>query len=430
MSNEKKRVPTLTAGLDKRRKLADDFYNAALIVAFDYKRKYYHLTDGGGVKFKLKPKDLRSRETKEKFQEAIERAKRIIRSMPVFSFEKFETRYFSDQFDDKADLVKALRKYASSLPDSRLKTRIGYETVANIVEEYTDSKKIEMHEITPDWLKKFEAYLLAPYMKKTNSGSNLKKGRSLTTVGIYLRNIRAVIFEWFRNERPEGYNLPFGRTKDGLYQIPSGQNIKKALDFEDIEKLYYFELPFGSNSDFYRDLWMLSYLANGMNLKDICRLKYSNIDSERLIFSRSKTLGTRKGNQQEIIVPLTAEIARIIDKWKIPGSSGDFIFPILNHDLTAKQELNKIQGLIKRINKTMNEIAVKLGIDKKVNTYEARHSFATIAMREGYTVSIISKALGHRSVSTTEKYLGSFGIDSMREMAERLSSFGKKEPKK
>ena len=41
MSNEKKRVPTVTAGLDKRRKLADDFFNAALIIAFDYKRKYY-----------------------------------------------------------------------------------------------------------------------------------------------------------------------------------------------------------------------------------------------------------------------------------------------------------------------------------------------------------------------------------------------------
>lgn len=429
MSNEKKKVPTVTAGLDKRRKLADDFYNAALVIAFEYKRKYYHLTDGGGVKIKLKPKDLRSRETKELFDQAIGKAKKIIRSMPVFSFEKFESKYFTDQFDDSADLVKALRKYASSLPDSRLKTRIGYETVANIVEEYTAGKRLELHEVTPGWLKDFEEYLTAPYMKRTKTGTILKNGRNPTTVGIYLRNVRAVLLEWVRSEKPEGFEIPFGREKDGLYQIPSGQNIKKALDFEDVAKIYHFVLPYGSKVDFYRDLWLLSYLANGMNLKDICRLKYSNIDGENLTFYRSKTVGTRKGNQQKIIVPLTQEIASIIDKWKIPGGSNDFILPILKHEMTPRKELNKIQWTIKRINDAMRVIASELGINKEVNTYAARHTFATVAMRNGFEVAMISKALGHTSVQITEKYLGSFESQQIRNMAEKMSDFQKFKPK-
>lgn len=430
MSNEKKRVPTVTAGLDKRRKLADDFFNAALIVAFDYKRKYYHLTDGGGVKIKLKPKDLRSRETKERLEEAISKAKKVIRSMPVFTFEKFETKYYSDQFDDTADLVKALRKYAGSLPDSRLKTRIGYETVANVVEEYSGGKKIEIHEITPEWLEKFETYLIAPYMKKTKTGTILKNGRSSTTVGIYFRNIRAVVIEWVRTEKPEGYDLPFGRAKDGLYQIPSGQNIKKALDFKDVAQIYHFVLPYGSKVDFYRDLWILSYLANGMNLKDICRLRFSNIDSEKMTFYRSKTVGTKKGNLKPIVVPLTAEIGRIIDKWKAPGAGSDYLLPILKPELTPRQELNKIQWTIKRINDAMRVIASDLGISKEVNTYVARHTFATVAMRNGFEVAMISKALGHTSVQITEKYLGSFESEQMIKLAEKISDFGKREQKK
>ena len=210
MKSEKKKVPTVSAGLDKRRKLTDDFYNASLIVAFDHKRKYYHLTDGGGTKVRLKPKDLRTREIKEFFFQAIERAKSVIRSMPAFNWDMFEKRYFSDQFDESSDLVKALRKYALSLPDSRLKTKIGYETVANVVEEYSEGKRIEMHEISVDWLNKFEAFLKTPYMKQTKYRSILKKGRSGTTVGIYLRNIRAVIIQWVNTEKPQNYDLPFG----------------------------------------------------------------------------------------------------------------------------------------------------------------------------------------------------------------------------
>lgn len=433
MRNEKMNVPTIKAGLDKRRKLADDKYNAALIVQFDSKRKYYHLTDGGGTKKKYKLKDLTKITTKNFFKEATRKAEDVIKLMPVFSFEKFEVQYFSDKFDASNDLVKALRRYANSLPDSRLKTKLGYETVANVVEKYMENKRIEMQEVTPEWLNNFEEYLTSPYMKLTNHKKNPKSipkdGRSSTTVGIYLRNVRAVILEWYRIEKPIGYNLPFGREKDGLYQIPSGQNVKKALDFEDIAKLYHYELPEGTDIDFYRDLWILSYLANGMNLKDICRLKYRNIDVEKLTFLRSKTLQSRKGNQQKIVVPLTSEIARILDKWSTPGGQNDFVFPILEHSMTPMQELNKIQGLIKRINNAMKEIASQIGIEKNVNTYAARHSFATIAMREGYTVAMISKALGHKSISTTENYLGSFGDDRMRELSERLSDFDRVRPK-
>lgn len=429
MSMEKKRIPVITTVLDKRRKLADDTYNASLLISFEYKRKYYHLTGGGGSKIKLKPKDLRSRETKELFARAIEKANSIVRSMPVFSFEKFETRYFSDQFDEGSDLVGALRKYANSLPDSRLKTKIGYSTVANIVDQYTSGARVEMHEIDKSWLDDFEKFLAAPYMRTTKSGSILRKGRNSTSIGIYIRNIRAVIITWFNTEKPEGYKMPFGRAKDGLYQIPAGINTTQALNQQDVAKIYHFVLPYGSKVDFYRDLWIFSYLASGMNMKDVCRLKYSNIDIEKLTFHRSKTIGTKKGNQQAIIVPLTSEIARIIDKWRVPGSGNDYIFPILTPGLTARQELNRVQWTIKRMNDTLKVIASEIGINKDVKTYAARHTFATVAMRNGYNVAMISKALGHTSVQITEKYLGSFESQQMKDLAEKMSDFSKYKPK-
>lgn len=419
MSNEKMKVPTLSVGLDKRRILEGGFYNASLIISFDYKRKYFHLTDGGGDKFKLKEKDLRKREVKDKLEDAIERARRIIKEMPKFSFKKFEVQYYSDRFDETLNLVNAIRNYANSIPDARLKTKLGYETVANIVEAYSEGNTIEMHEVSTQWLTDFETYLTTPYMKPTKTKNILKPGRSYTTVGFYMRNIRAVVLHYIKTEKPKGYENPFV----GGYEIPSGQNTKKALSFEDISRIYHFDLPSGSKIEMHRDLWLLSYMASGANMKDIARLKYRNIDIDKIVFLRSKTVNTKRGNQREVVIPLTAEIARIIDRWKVPGSNDDYILPILNHGLTPMQELNKIQGVIKRINRDMKEIATKLGIQKDVNTYAARHSFATIAMQKGASVAMISKSLGHSNIAITESYLGSFEDKAVRDLAEKLSNF-------
>ncbi len=62
----------------------------------------------------------------------------------------------------------------------------------------------------------------------------LQDGNSLTTVGIYIRPLRALFNQAIRDGiiAPESY--PFGK---GRYQIPAGRNVKKALSLNDIEKI-------------------------------------------------------------------------------------------------------------------------------------------------------------------------------------------------
>lgn len=47
-------------------------------------------------------------------------------------------------------------------------------------------------------------------------------------------------------------------------------------------------------------------------------------------------------------------------------------------------------------------------------TYAARHTWATIAKSRGIPVAVISEALGHASVSTTEGYLKRFEDDEIK----------------
>ena len=58
----------------------------------------------------------------------------------------------------------------------------------------------------------------------------------------------------------------------------------------------------------------------------------------------------------------------------------------------------------------IKEVAAGLGINtENLTFYPARHPYATALDREGVSRAVISQALGHSSVKTTEIYLAAFG---------------------
>ena len=61
-----------------------------------------------------------------------------------------------------------------------------------------------------------------------------------------------------------------------------------------------------------------------------------------------------------------------------------------------------------------------LGLNIPLTTYVARHSFATVLKRSGVNVAIISEALGHTSLSTTQFYLDSFDNEQIDDAMKNL----------
>lgn len=49
-------------------------------------------------------------------------------------------------------------------------------------------------------------------------------------------------------------------------------------------------------------------------------------------------------------------------------------------------------------------------------TYTLRHSWATIAKYRGVSIEMISEALGHKSIKTTQTYLKGFGLEERTEV--------------
>jgi len=328
----------------------------------------------------------------------------ILKQMPLFTFEAFEKRYLSNSGAN--DILK--NAYALKVEDLRENSRLGtvvtYECAIGSLQKFHPGATFA--HVTPTFLNKYENWMTA-------------KGNSRTTVSIYLRTLRSIYNDAIRDGLISRDLYPFGRRK---YEVPSGRNIKKALSIEEIELIFKYPAAPGSE-EMARDYWLFLYLANGMNVKDMALLKYGNIKGDYIEYDRAKTINTKR-EYEPIQVYLLDHLKYLIDKYgnKQKGPD-DLIFPILKKSLSPKRQKELISLKVHVMNHWMKVIAQKLGIDKKVTTYFARHSFATVLKRSGLSKEFIGDSLGHSSDTTTERYLGSFEDSRKKEAAETLMNF-------
>jgi len=326
---------------------------------------------------------------------------RVIESLGNgFSFEAFEDVYFSKPKDRK-DLFSNLEDTARQFRDAgKISTAVTYECSLRSLKEFTGKEQFPFESVTVKFLKEYEKWMLSPKLIK-----NRKKAttNSRTTVSMYLRNVRTV----FNKVKPAGVLYPFGKSKNGLYAVPKGKNTKKALTQADVAKIAAYNAATGTLEEQCRDYWLFSYLCNGINIKDIARLKYENIKGDKIILIRAKTADT-VDEETNIEIMITRQASQIIERHgNKPAESDQYIFPILYQGVTPNEEYRLIQQTVRNINDNMTNICKDLEIDR-ATTYTARHSFATVLKRSGASVEFISESLGHKSKRTTMNYLANF----------------------
>lgn len=377
-------------------------------VTHDRKKKYYPtgitLTPSD---FEKVLSDKPRKEFKEialKLQSFENKAAKVIKELHLFTFSAFEKRYYTDK-GAKEYVSIAFADYAKELREAgRIGTAVSYECAQSSFNKFAPNVKFA--DVTPDLLHKYEKWMLA-------------NGKKITTVGIYLRPLRALFNSAIAEGQLTKEYYPFGKKK---YEIPTGNNVKKAITLNDIARIYNY--PTETNAaEKAKDYWFFMYLCNGINVKDLCLLRYENIKGEILEFERAKTARTKR-NVEPIRIPLSEDAKAIIEKWgnkKINDKT--FIFPILENGLSPDRERQLIQQLTQVINNHLKAIAKALEIDSPLTTYAARHSFATILQRSGASAEFISEALGHSNVKTTQNYLAGFEDESKKEITKALTAF-------
>ncbi len=397
--------------LDQRRPKKDNTFPVKLRITFERKQKYYP------TQFDLTEKEFEAimygqrkndaaKQVFNSLQAYENKAREIINQLPFFSFETFEKKYYSNRAA-KDTINDAFENYINELKAAgRIGTAVSYGCAQSSLKKFAKGAKFT--DITPDFLRKYEKWMLGDE-------------KSVTTVGIYLRQLRAL----FNSAIAEGLLskelYPFGKRK---YEIPVSRNIKKALPINVVKAIYEYKTKEAKSTEaMAKDFWLFMYFCNGINVKDMCLLKYENIKGEVLEFERAKTARTKR-NIEPIRVSLGEDLKAIIKKWgNKKRDEKDFIFPVLTKGLSPERERQLIQQLTQVVNCHMKTIAANLGIESKLTTYVARHTFSTILQRSGANISLISEALGHSNSKTTQSYLGGFEDESKKEITAALTAF-------
>ena len=190
----------------------------------------------------------------------------------------------------------------------------------------------------------------------------------------------------------------------------------KLLRIADVETIRNLELNSSSAIWRARQYFLFMFNNMGINFIDLVKLKKNQIAraeyevngkliSGRITFDRTKT-------KNAFSIKLTSESMEILNDFNIAEKlQDDFVFPFGYEESQKGRERYKQQR--KRVNRKLREIAKLSSISEEITTYYARHSWATIAKRKMIPVTMISEALGHADLKTTQIYLDSFDNEDL-----------------
>jgi len=120
---------------------------------------------------------------------------------------------------------------------------------------------------------------------------------------------------------------------------------------------------------------------------------------------------------------LLPELKEIVERYGVkPIISENYVFPIFNSSMNAKQRKLAKDVFIQFMNRHTKRIGQKLGVNN-LTSIVARHSFATVLVRSGVSTEFISESLGHTNLKTTANYLARFEDGTKRKNAQLLTNF-------
>ena len=139
-----------------------------------------------------------------------------------------------------------------------------------------------------------------------------------------------------------------------------------------------------------------------MSFIDAVFLKKTDVRNGVLSYRRHKT-------GQLLHIKVVNQINELIERYT--DKESPYILPIIT--VSGKDERTQYESALRRINNALKTIASMVDLQIPLTTYVSRHAWATIAKSKNISVNVISDALGHDSISTTQIYLASIDTSTI-----------------
>lgn len=345
-------------------------------------------------------------------------------------------REISDAYDKYYDIFKLFKdggmpwKSEDVFTFEQREVKEERKTYWEIAQEYADSLKIKSGQTYITFTgayKKFREYvcndnlLLSEIDEKLINGfiSYCRKAKNMNST--IITNIKIL-----RLASNYGARMKYDAKPSALhdFKLPKKERGKKSkVPKVEVDKISITE--FAGKLEEIRDMWILEFYLRGMRISDLMQLKEKYIKKDRIEYVSEK-------NNKVFNIKLTAEASRIIEKYKT-GTEYLFSFykykenPKLNDGDNNVERAKHLRSITGTINIELKKIAKAAGIDVKLSTHIARHSFAKYALDKlkglklDNSIDISMGLLGHSSLEVHELYVTEImSDDDLNDAADKI----------
>jgi len=274
-----------------------------------------------------------------------------------------------------------------------------FKSCKNALLKFLDgNRNLDFRDITPSFLTRYEQY---------------HRGRGMmdSTIHFYIKNIKNLFVYAMKEKIVKADNDTFLLYDLSKFRIEPNH---RAIGKDNIEAIFNYKAEELTNQSHALNFFKFSYYTWGMNMVDIAKLKWKNIENGRIVYIRSKN----KRRHNISILPPVQAILDYYNEGRVPYPE-DYIFPILDDKIykTPLQQKYRQQYATKYTNKEIKKIAKELGMNFNLTTYMARHTFATNLQLMKIETGKIQQMLGHSSETTTQGYLDGIKNDDLDQAA-------------
>ena len=176
--------------------------------------------------------------------------------------------------------------------------------------------------------------------------------------------------------------------------------------------------------EYTRRLFLFSYYCYGMSFQDMAYLTTRNIEKceggYHIVYKRRKLKNQKE--TKNLMVLITDDVKETLEWFKKNTVLvGDYLLPIITINHEGEKLYNHVLARSRRFNLNLTKLGKVLGIKTlKLTSYVSRHTFAMVLQRKRVARELISQALGHTNLETTNVYLDSFETNVMDEIAKLL----------
>lgn len=269
----------------------------------------------------------------------------------IESFIDYVDRRITERTDIRETTRKAHRKLVSSLMEYKGIVSFDQLNKSNIAGYY-------------EWL------LSRDVTKMGKDGKFYKTKMSVQTVASYMKLLRTYIHDAILHEIIDSDPSVGIKVKRGDYEQT------RWLTEEEIDKIERVELSSGSLTRV-RDLFILTCYS-GLAFSDLMDFAPEKLEKDG---NNTYLYGRRKKTGQEYIVLVLPKAKEILEKY----------------DYQIPQYSNQ------QYNHRLKEVSKEAKIDKPLSSHWGRITFGFMALNRGVRIEVVSKAMGHATISETQR---------------------------